>query len=85
MKGGKMSEQDYIEGGRRAWLTILQNAIRALGINDVDAGKARWVLERQETVAKRREICGEYGDDDWPDDLHLADVLEKHLYRHLGS
>jgi len=25
--------------------------------------------------------CGELGDNDWPDDLHLGDVIEKHLAR----
>jgi hypothetical protein len=26
-----------------------------------------------------------HGDNDWPDDLHLADVIDKHLARHLGG
>lgn len=80
-----MSEQDYVEGSRRAWLSILQLALRHLEIDDVEAGKARWVSERQEIIAKLREICKRYGDNDWPDDLHLADVIEKHLYDHLES
>lgn len=27
--------------------------------------------------------CIEIGDTDWPEDLHLGDVLEKHLIRHI--
>jgi predicted secreted protein len=41
--------------------------------------------EREDAVKLLREICEEHGDNDWADDLHLADVLEKHLYRHLGK
>lgn len=39
--------------------------------------------ERQQAVAKLREICGEFGDNAWPDELHLADVVEKHLAKYL--
>ena len=41
--------------------------------------------EREVAVAALRELCGEYGDNDWADDLHLADVIEKHLRRHLDA
>jgi hypothetical protein len=30
-----------------------------------------------------RNLCRDFGDNDWDDDLHLADVVEKHLGRHL--
>lgn len=30
-----------------------------------------------------RIVCAEFGDNDWSDDLSLADVIEKHLARHL--
>ncbi len=41
-------------------------------------------LQKQldETRAMLRYVCGEVGDNDWPDTLHLADVIEKHLFRH---
>jgi hypothetical protein len=39
--------------------------------------------EREQAVASLRDICRQFGDNDWPDDLHLADVLDKHLGRHL--
>ena len=47
--------------------------------------KDAWAIERQEIVAQLRSFCEEYGDNDWPDELHLADVLEKHLYRHVDG
>ena len=32
-----------------------------------------------------RQVCAKYGDNDWPDNLHLADVIEKHLLRNLET
>ena len=48
-----------------------------------DQTREQWEHERAETVQKLRAICAEFGDNNWPDDLHLADVLEKHLLRNL--
>lgn len=39
--------------------------------------------ERSDVVKLLRELCAAYGDTDWPDSLHLYDVIEKHLARHL--
>lgn len=38
-----------------------------------------------ELLAGLRELCREYGDNDWPDNLHPLDVIEKHLTRPLYS
>ena len=43
------------------------------------------VAERQEVVAILRRLCAEPGDNDWPDNLHLSDVIEKHLIRPMLS
>lgn len=45
----------------------------------------RMMKERSAAVDALRELCGEYGDNDWDSDLHLADVIEKHLRRHLDG
>lgn len=73
-------EKLYVDGYRVAWLSMLQICLRKLGIDDDEAGNARWVSEREETIAMLRAICADYGDNDWDDDLHLADIIEKHLY-----
>jgi len=39
--------------------------------------------ERREIISALRDACSEIGDNDWPDDLHIADIIEKHLARHL--
>jgi len=80
------SEGHYIRGSRAAWTRILQEAIRQLGYEEVsEAKQAAWILEREAAVAMLRQVCDEFGDNDWPDNLHLADVIEKHLWRSLES
>lgn len=76
------NEAAYDEGGKAAWRTLLRTAMRELGAETPDA--ARLALERAEAIAALRRICSHHGDNDWPDNLHLADVIEKHLARHMG-
>jgi hypothetical protein len=77
-------ERAYLRGQRSAWRTLLSQCIQELGYgDDLVAAKARWITEREAAVAMLREVCGEHGDNDWPNDLHLADVIEKHLARYL--
>lgn len=66
-----MNEQDYLEGSRMAWLSMLRTCLKELGVDDPEAERVRWVIERQETVRALREVCGEHGDNNWPDDRHL--------------
>jgi hypothetical protein len=74
-----MNERAFLEGKRRVFIEMLETALVGLGIDDPEAKKAEWVLERQEIIAFLRDACAAYGDNDWPDELHLVDVLEKHL------
>lgn len=78
-------EAAYIEGKKAAWATILRTALRELGIQDPAAEQAAWVAERAEVVAALRTLCQDYGDNNWADDLNLADVIENHLIRHIIS
>jgi predicted secreted protein len=41
------------------------------------------IIEREEAINTLRDLCREHGDNDWSDDLHLADIIDKHLGRHL--
>lgn len=76
-------EQSYEQGSLMAWRLMLGQCLRHLGIDDAEAGKVRWVAERTDVVLMLRQVCEEYGDQDWDDDLHLGDVIEKHLWEHL--
>lgn len=80
---GDRSERDYVRGSRAAIVGMLRHCLRELGYDDSDGARVRWVIEREETVAALRRVCATHGDNDWPPDLHLADVIEKHLRRHL--
>jgi hypothetical protein len=35
--------------------------------------------EREEAIAALRSMCADYGDNEWPETLHLADIIETHL------
>ncbi len=74
-------ERAYESGGRMAWTQMLQLCIKNLGYEARD--RAGWISEREQAVTQLRILCEEFGDNDWPDDLHLADVIEKYLGRHL--
>lgn len=78
-----MDEKAYVMGSNAAYSTMLALCLKYLGKEEYD--KNKWVVERAEIVHMLRMICDEYGDNDWPDDLHLADVIEKHLWNHLGG
>jgi len=75
-----MDEISYRQGERAAWRRILGTAVRELG---PEGDAERWRLERADVVAQLRSLCEEFGDNQWEDDLHLGDVIDKHLGRHL--
>jgi len=39
--------------------------------------------ERRDVINALRQLCADFGDNDWPDNLHLGDVIEKHLAPYL--
>jgi truncated hemoglobin YjbI len=77
-------EQLWTLGNRAAWLQLLREACNQLGYSEGDEGQRNsWILEREEAVAALRSVCDSHGDNDWDDRLHLMDVINKHLARHL--
>lgn len=36
--------------------------------------------EREDVIKLLRSVCRHNGDNDWPDNLHLRDILDKHLF-----
>jgi hypothetical protein len=83
MSMNEKEELAYGVGARSAWTRMLQTALKELGHDAPDS--ASLLIEREEAVAALRSLCADFGDNDWPDDLHLADVIEKHLGKHLHS
>ena len=78
-------EKGWVAGHRAAWVGLLQTALRELGYEGTEAEHARWIVEREAAVVALRNVCETYGDNEWPDNLRLADVIEKHLERHLDA
>lgn len=77
-----MSEKDYEKGERAALVSMLRHCLRELGYEGTEAENSKWILEREAAIATLRRECAEIGDNDWSDDLHLSDIIEKHLARH---
>lgn len=75
-------ERAYEQGEKAAYARMLSVCVAGL---QQDGKGEQWRVERAAIVAALRELCEEFGDNDWPDDLHLGDVIEKHLTRHLRA
>jgi hypothetical protein len=84
----------FVMVGLQGQTTIVSDANSYIGVKESAEDVARMVdeagkpkeftsTERQDVVRQLREVCGDYGDNDWPDNLHLGDVIEKHLARNL--
>ena len=75
-----MSDDDniskiYQSGQQSVWKDLLQLALRNLP----EAKPESYRMERLDTISWLRTRCELYGDNDWPDELHLIDILDKHL------
>lgn len=70
-------ERAYESGGKAAWLAVLSEAGRHLGRSSPEWNEKRWVLEREAAIAELRDLCAEFGGNNWPDDLHLADIIKR--------
>lgn len=77
-------EAAYLEGKRRAYIDMLHAISRNLA-GDPAAKLAALIAEREEAIAKLREVCDKHGDNEWSDHLSLADIIENHLASHLES
>ena len=78
-------EAAYALGNRAAWVQLLRTCLRELGYDTPEASHAIWVKEREAVVAQLRSLCAEFGDNEWDERVHLGDVIEKHLGRHLRA
>ena len=72
-------EKIYEDGQRQVYLNLLGECIKQLGYNDPEAKKVNWIIEREAVIKTLRTLCEIHGDNDWPDDLHISDILGKHL------
>ena len=81
----KRDDRYYQAGKRRVALSVVLSLLGDLDDGSPEKTAARLKTERMETIARLRSVCAEHGDNEWSDELHLADVIEKHLERHLDA
>ena len=81
----KTEETAYVMGSQAAWRQMLSAALANLPGEPGDPERmlAARTGELHDVRAQLRKLCAAFGDNDWPDDLHLGDVIEKHLAPHL--
>lgn len=83
-----MSEREdkaYIRGNRDAWMQIYREAASQLGYDTAEGKLAALQEERERAVRALRAVCAKYGDNDWPDNAYLPDVIDKYLERPLDE
>lgn len=76
-------ERSYLVGKRAALNEILRHVLAELGYNSDETTRVRWVIEREQAIAQLRIVCREVGDNKWEETEHLADIIEKHLGKHV--
>jgi predicted secreted protein len=83
MNERQINERDFSRGEKAAWRRMLAECIKWLREDAEPMTAEQLLLERTEAIAMLRIVCAEHGDNDWPDRLHLADIIDKHLAKHL--
>lgn len=65
----------------------LNLCLRELSYSGEEAEKQRLRLisEREEVIQFLRGVCSEHGDNDWEEGLHLKDIIDDYLVRHIGE
>ena len=83
-------DEAYERGEADVYRRLLSMAIRGMGVDEIpdDADRMRLRIARLEAEmadarVQLRKLCEDFGDTDWPDNLHLGDVIERHLARAL--
>jgi hypothetical protein len=77
-----MSEKDYVAGHRSAYTAMIAQCVQALG---AEGSQSDWIVEREQTRRALRQLADVLEiDADWPNHLHLADVIEKHIIPNIG-
>lgn len=81
-KSDDQREENYENGKRAVYLEVIRHCYREM-MQGEEILPESYVIERTEAVQTLRHLCEEFGNNNWPDNLNLSDVIEKHLGRHL--
>lgn len=78
------SEEKIYEAGKRsANLSLLRRCLSELGYDTEIINEAKLIKEREEVIQLMRTVCPEFGDNNWSNDLHLVDIIDKHLLNYV--
>ncbi len=72
----------HYQAGRQACASSMLSSL----LHDLEPEQrplARMVEQASRARAQLRTLCADHGDNDWDDNLDLADVIEEHLGRYL--
>lgn len=81
IKEGKIEElleERYAQGQHMMALSIIQTCTMYLH-NSSELTIVQLRMERARAIETLRYVCEAFGDNDWEDNLHLSDIIEKHL------
>lgn len=78
----KEEEKAYMAGGEYAWTRMMMMCLRHLGAHG-ERTRESLLAELIEARRQLRQLCEDFGDNNFDDELHLGDAIEKHLGRHL--
>lgn len=76
-------ERAYEAGRKQAGVSLLAYAMQQAGLRADEFKNARAVIQLEEARIQLRHLCEEFGDNSFPDDLHLGDAIEKYLGKYL--
>jgi hypothetical protein len=86
---GEKEDRAYVRGRQAAYLEIFRTVAMELDfLKDEEQIKSKLshlLQERHFAIDALRTVCGMHGDNDWPDNLYLPDIIEKHLGRQLDA
>ena len=79
-------EQQRTLGHQAAYRSMLLERARNLDEDDPLKAAGHLIAGRQDAIAALRGLCERLGiPNDWPDDLYLAEIIEKHVERYWRS
>lgn len=76
-------EEAYMRGRKEMAMSIVRRLMPDLELAGDAATCAALSIQIVDAKSMLRTICDSHGDNDWEDDLHLVDILGKHLHDHL--
>lgn len=80
----EVEDEAYTAGRKAEARHILQ-----MLLPDIESEAVRTALilrdERERAIVALRDLCMYVGDSDWPDELDLADIIDKHITKHVAA